>query len=205
MERAILGSIAGAVSRRWLLAAMVLIGVLAADVAFTLQSPRSYLARTSLLIGPSVRVEKQQLVYSVDALGRSMVVGTYANVLAADIVRREALERVGVASDESASDIEIRTAAIAESALVQVTAVAGDPNLAADVANAIGQVGEARMSQFYPIYDLIVVTPATPPTRLYRPDFARNLSLGVVIGVLLGIACAWTWDAVARRASRRAG
>jgi capsular polysaccharide biosynthesis protein len=176
--------------------------VLGADAAVSLRSPRSYLARASLLIGPSTNLDRGQLVYSVDALGRSMIVGTYADVLATDIVRREALTRVGVSPDQTDTGVNIKAAALAQSAVIQVTAEAPDPVLAAAVANAVGQVGEARMSQLYPIYDLTVVTSATPPTSVYRPDPVRNGSLGLLLGLLLGVFSAYVYDLVSLRSSR---
>ena len=202
MDYATLASIGNAVRRHWWLVLLLLAAVLGADAAVSLRSPRSYLARASLLIGPSTNLDRGQLVYSVDALGRSMIVGTYADVLATDIVRREALVRVGVSPDQTDTGINIKTAALAESAVIQVTAEAPDPVLAAAVANAVGQVGEARMSQLYPIYDLTVVTFATPPTSVYRPDLVRNGSLGLLFGLLLGVFAAYAYDAVSAASTR---
>jgi len=202
MDYATVASIGAAIRRRWWLVVLLLTAVLAADAVVSLRSPRAYVARASLLIGPSTTLDRGQLVYSVDALGRSMIVGTYADVLATDIVRRDALVRVGVSPDQPDTGVNIKTAALAESAVIQITAEAPDPVLAAAVANAIGQVGEARMSQLYPIYDLTVVTSAIPPTSAYRPDPVRNGSLGLLLGVLLGVFSAYIYDVVARRSSR---
>ena len=199
MEYASLVSIGTAVRRRWPLVLLTIVAVLAVDAVVTLQSPRSYMARTSLLIGPSANLDHGQLVYSVDALGRALIVGTYADVLATDLVRRDALASVGISPDATNSGISIKSSALAESAIIQVTAEAPDPVLAAAIANAVGGVGQARMSQLYPIYDLTVVTPATRPTSVYRPDFIRNESLGLLLGVLLGVCSAYIYDAVARR------
>src|SRR5215467_2683312 len=129
MEYATLVSIGSAVRRRWWLVLLILAAVLAVDAIVSLRSPRSYMARTSLLIGPSTNLDHGQLVYSVDALGRSLIVGTYADVLSTDIVRREALVRVGVSPDDADNDVAIKTAALAESAVIQVTAEAPDPTL----------------------------------------------------------------------------
>jgi capsular polysaccharide biosynthesis protein len=202
MDYATVAWIGTAVRRRWWLVLVVLAGILAADAVVSLRSPRSYIARASLLIGPSTNLDHGQLVYSVDALGRSLIVGTYADVLATDIVRREALVRVGVSPDETDTGVNIKTAALAESAVIQVTAEAPDPALAAAVANAIGQVGGARMSQLYPIYDLTVVTSAKPPTSIYRPDLVRNGSLGLLLGLLLGVSSAYVYDMVSSGSGR---
>jgi capsular polysaccharide biosynthesis protein len=203
MDSGTLASLGSAIRRRWWLAALVLVGLLAADALVTVYSPPSYLARASLLIGPSASIDRGQLVYSIDALGRSTIVGTYADMLATDSVRREALTRVGLSPDEPTSSIDIKTAALADSAIVQVTAVAPDPVLAAAVANAVGQVGEVQMSQFYPIYDLTMVTRATPPTTVHQPDKVRNLSLGLLLALPLAVSVAWFYDVIALRASPR--
>jgi succinoglycan biosynthesis transport protein ExoP len=191
MDAATVSWIARAVRGRWWLVVAILLVVLAIDVGVTLRSPRMYQARASLLIGPSTTVDPGQLVYSVDALGRAMIVGTYANVLDTDLVRREAIEQADAASDPADPDIQVRATALADSAVVQVTAVAPDPRLAADVANAVGRVGQLRMSQLYPMYALTIVTQATPPTKVFEPDVKRNLSLGLLLGVLggVGLAC----------------
>jgi succinoglycan biosynthesis transport protein ExoP len=203
MDYATLASIRIRVRRRWWLLVLLLAAVLTTDAVVSLRSPRSYVARASLLIGPSTNLDHGQLVYSVDALGRSLIVGTYADVLATDMVRRDALDRVGVSPDRTDTGVNIKTAALAESAVVQVIAEAPDPVLAAAVANAVGYVGQARMSQLYPIYDLTVVTTATPPTSAYRPDLVRNGSLGVLLGLLLGICAAYVYDVVSLTSGQR--
>jgi capsular polysaccharide biosynthesis protein len=203
MDSGTLASFGSAIRRRWWLAALVLIALLAADALVTVYSPPSYQAQARFLIGPSANIDRGQLVYSVDALGRSMIVGTYADMLATDTVRREALTLVGLSPDEPPSTIDIKTAALADSAIVQVTAVAPDPVSAAAVANAVGQVGQAQMIQFYPIYDLTMVTRATPPTTAHRPDKVRNLSLGLLLALPLAATFAWLYDAFALRASPR--
>lgn len=177
--------------RRWL-ALAIAAAIMLADAVFTLNSPHSYLARSSLLIGPSSTVDPGQLVYSVDALGRSMIVGTYANVLNTDIIRRQALQSAGVPPEPADSTIQIKASALADSAVVQVTAEAPNPDLAAAIANAVCQAGQLRMSELYPMYDLTVVTQATPPASAYRPDIKRNLSIGALLGLLFaaGSACA---------------
>jgi capsular polysaccharide biosynthesis protein len=188
MDAATVSWIARAVRRRWWLVLLAIAVVMIIDAGVTLRSPRMYQARSSLLIGPSTTVDPGQLVYSVDALGRAMIVGTYANVLDTDMIRREAIEQADATSDPA--DIQVKATALADSAVVQVTALAPDPRLAADVANAVGRVGQLRMSQLYPMYELTVVTQATPPTRVFEPDVKRNLSVGVLLGVLVGVSLA---------------
>jgi capsular polysaccharide biosynthesis protein len=202
MDRTTLSALAAGVARRWWLALVVLVAVLVADAAFTLRSPRTYLARATLLIGPSQKVEPGQLVYSVDALGRARIVGTYAEVLASDLIRREALGRLGQPIDSpSSSVIDVKTAALADTTVIQVMAETTDPGLSAAVANMVGEVGQEHLSQLFPIYELTFVTRAAPPSQPNRPDVMRNASLGVLLGLILGVVAAYVYDALARRSS----
>jgi polysaccharide biosynthesis transport protein len=200
MDYATVAWVANAIRRRLRLTVLVLLAVVAADGVLTWQTPREYLARTSLLIGPNTTVDPGQLVYSVDALGRSMIVGTYANVLETDVIRHDALEQVGADTDPRDTAISIKAAPLADSAVVQVTATAPDPYMAAAIANAVGQVGQARMRSLYPMYDLTVVTQAVPPVAVYRPDVRRNLAIGVLVGLLASAsaACAVHWWSAGR-------
>src|SRR5260370_26083438 len=112
MDYATLASIGVSIRRHWWLVLVLLAAVLGPDAVVSLRSPRSYLARASLLIGPSTTLDRGQLVYSVDALGRSMIVATYADVLATDIVRRGAFGRVGVSPHQPETRADITTAAL---------------------------------------------------------------------------------------------
>jgi succinoglycan biosynthesis transport protein ExoP len=204
MDRTTLSGVVAAVARRWWLALVVLLAVLVADAAFTLRSPRTYLARAILLIGPSQKVDPGQLVYSVDALGRARIVGTYAEVLASDLIRREALGRLGQPVDSpSPSTIDVKTAALADTTVIQVMAETSDPDLSAAVANTVGEVGAEHLSRLFPIYELTFVTRAAPPSQAYRPDVIRNASLGLLLGLVLGCVAAYAYDALARRSSHQ--
>ncbi len=46
------------------------------------------------------------------------------------------------------------------------------------------------------------ITPAKPPTSVYRPDLVRNGSLGLLLGVLVGVVFAYVYDVVSVTSGR---
>jgi len=196
MDWTTLTTIGAAVARRWWLVLLVLLSVMAVDVAYTATRQRTYLARTTLVISPSVTVDRGQLVYSVDSLGRGRVVGTFVEVLGSELVQREAVDRLGLPPEILNKSLVFKSAAIAESAVVQILVEGDDPETSARAANAAGEVGIEHMTALYPIYSLTFLSPAVPPTSVYRPDPLRNYSLGLIVGTALAVTLAYLVDLV---------
>jgi capsular polysaccharide biosynthesis protein len=203
MDRSTLRSAFEAVVRYWWLALLLLASVLAADVYFTSTRQPTYLARASLLISPSsVAVDSGQLVYSMDTLGRGRVFGTYTEVLGSEVVHREALDRLGIPVEELGRSITIKSAGLAETAVIQVSVESRDPDLSAVAANVVGEIGIGRLQLLYPLYNLSFLNVATPPTRPHTPDPVRNYGLGLLFGLALAVLVPWLIDAVVRQRSR---
>lgn len=194
MDRSTFSSILAAVARRWWLALLVFAAVMVADVYYTLTRQPTYLARTTLVIGPSSNIDRSQLVYSVDAIGRGRIVGTYVEVLGSEVIQRAALEQLGYSTELLNRFIVFRSSALAESAVIQVTAESPDPEFSAETLNLVADLGVTRLAELYPVYSLTVLTGATPPTLPYRPDPIRNYSLGVALGLVLAVVLAYLFD-----------
>lgn len=204
MDRSTVRSAFEAVVRYWWLAALVLLSVMAATAYYTSTRQPTYLARASLLISPSsVAVDSGQLVYSIDTLGRGRVFGTYTEVLGSEVVHREALERLGIPIEELGRSIVIKSAGLADTAVIQVSVQSRDPDLSAVAANVVGEIGIGRLQQLYPLYNLSFLNVATPPDRPYTPNAVRNYGLGFLFGVVLAVLLPWLFDAVARQRARR--
>jgi capsular polysaccharide biosynthesis protein len=204
MDRSTVRSAFEAVVRYWWLAALVLIAVLAADVYYTSTRHPTYLARASLLISPSsVAVDTGQLVYSLDTLGRGRIFGTYTEVLGSEVVHREALESLRLSKEDLGRSIVIKSAGLADTAVIQVSVESPSPELSAIAANVVGEIGIARLQQLYPLYNLTFLNMATPPTRPYTPDPVRNYGLGLLFGLVLAVLVPWLVDTVARQRARQ--
>src|SRR6266540_327353 len=194
MDSSTLGSVLLAVARRWWLALLVFVAVIAADMFYTTSRVPTYLARVTLIISPGSNVDRGSLVYSVDSLGRGRVVGTYAAVLGSELLQGEALEQLGYSADELSRSVTFRSSVVSDAAVIQLTAESPDPRFAASAANKVGELGIVRLTDLYPIYNLSFLSKATPPTAAYRPDAIRNYGLGMLFGFGLALVLAYVFD-----------
>jgi capsular polysaccharide biosynthesis protein len=193
MEPFRIGRLLTAPLRHWWLTLVILIGIMAAAYTFTSSQQPTYLARATFVVGPSQKVEPGSLVYSVDSLGRGRIMGTYAEVLGSDLIRQEALERLGYAADIT-SPIILKSSTVADTTVVQITVESHDPNLSAEAANIAGDIGVEQMAALYPVYSLTRLAVATPPLTSYRPDYVRNYSLALTLGLGLAFVATYLFD-----------
>lgn len=200
-----LATVLAGVLRRWPLVLLVLAVVMAADVAYTSTRQRTYLARATLVISPNRQTEGGQSdqVYATDSLGRGRIVGTYTEVLGSEVIQRDALQRLGYSPDALNGDVVFRSSVVADTTVVQVTVEAASPEMSAQLANTVGDLGIERMATLYPVYNLVFLTRATPPAASYRPDPIRNYSVGALLGLGLGVALAALLDLALLRRERR--
>lgn len=202
MDRDYLRSILAAPIKHWWLSLLVLAAVMLGDYYYTSTRQPTYLARSTLLISPSDSVPAGNLVYSIDALGRGRVVGTYAEVLGSEVVHRDVLERLGYPTGLESPYVILKAASIADTAVIQVTAESPDPEVSAQAANLAGEVGIERMLALYPTYNLSFLTRAVAPTIPYRPDPIRNYSLGLLFGLALAVVATHLFDYLSRLLAR---
>lgn len=200
-----LGAVTAAIARHWWLALLIVLAVMASDVAFTLTRTPTYLARTTLVIRPSGQVDQGELVNSVDTLGRGRIVGTYQQVLGSEVVQRDALAALGYSDDLLNKYVQFTSSTVADAAVIQITAESPSPEFSAEVVNEAGQVGIQHMAQIYSVYDLVTLTTATPPTAPSHPDPVRNYSIGLLLSLILATALPYLFDVLtARRAPKTA-
>lgn len=193
MEPFRIGRLLTAPLRHWSLSLVILLGIFSAVYTFTASRQPTYLARSTFVVAPSQKVEPGSLVYSVDSLGRGRIMGTYAEVLSSDLVRQATLERLGYPADVP-SPIILKSSTVADTAVLQVTVESKDPNLSADAANIAGEIGVEQMATLYPVYSLTRLTNATPPEKPYRPDYVRNFSVALVLGIGLAVGATYLFD-----------
>lgn len=198
-----LGSVAASIVRRWFVGVVVLALVMGGDVAYTMTRVPTYLAQATFVVSPSASTPQSDLVYGIDTLGRGAIVGTMVSVLGSAVVQRDVLQQMGYSPDLLNHEFTFTVSNVATTAVILENVESPDPQLSANLANLAGQVAISRLTGLYPVYDLTVLSPAIAPTSVYKPDKVRNYGLGVVLGLVLGIAAAYGADLLLRSLATR--
>lgn len=178
---------------RWrLIAACVVLAVLAAT-ALTLLTTPVYEAKARIYLSAEGRGEGDRsggvFVLTSDDLD------TYVSILNTPAVLDPLREELDLAPGHP---IDVRADVTGSTSILNVTARSSDPKEAAEVANEVGPQLGAVAGEFSTLLkssgQKVVSTPIQPasaPSRPVSPDPVRNIGLGLLTGLVLGIGLAF--------------
>jgi capsular exopolysaccharide synthesis family protein len=180
---------------RWRIIAVSLLAVIAATAVQTIMTPAVYTSTAKIFLSatqpPGAGTDNKVATYAVnsDDLAR------YLDVLNAPSVIEPLRQRLGLAPG---TPLSVSGEVAQTSNIMTITATGGDPALLARIANEAGPVlAEVATQKFSPLLaangqsvEATPIAPATVPTEPVSPNAKRNLMLGGLLGLALGIGLA---------------
>lgn len=187
------------IRKRWRVIVAATLVVLAGAALATTLSPRIYEAKTQLFVSTSGGVDTGALLQGSNFTQQR--VKSYADVITTPKVLDPVIETLGLNTTAAKLGTQITATVPLDTVLIEVAVASPDPKVAATVADAVGRqftttvadlesVGEGNSS---PVKVTIVSAPTVPIAPI-SPKPARNLALGVVLGLLLGLGLALLRD-----------
>lgn len=174
--------------RNWWLIVLATALTVGSTAVFVLVQKPVYEAATTVELKPSAVLEDpNQILNTINALTRRNVINTIARKATSMSMHEEVAQTLGVPVSAVLS-AQIRTITPPETNLIEVRARSTDPVFAANVANTVARnmVGQ----DYEKVIAVEVIDPAIPPTSPIAPQPLRLLTLGLVFGVILGVAFA---------------
>lgn len=184
----------GALRKHWLL--ILVLGVLGfgAGYGYSTTLPESYRATSSIYVtvprGDSVGELVQGDTYIKNRIE------SYAQLASKPYVLDPVITQLGLDTTARSLAKSIVATSPLNTAVLEISAVSGDPQRAADIANAVSAQlavavesleGEATDQ---PSVQITVVAQATPPTYAYSPNTKLNSATGLVLGLVIGAVIA---------------
>lgn len=172
----------------WVVVAMVLL-ITGTGVYYSYAQTPIYESTTNFVVNPTLRVnETGDVLYSLDTLAsRTTLATTYANVLASRTTVETAASKLGV-SPVLMEDYVVSAVVLPDSNIIQLTVRGPSPDLAADLANAIGRTGEQNVRNLQEIYELRLVDTAVPNYEPVSPNHPIDITLSIMVGIAGGLA-----------------
>lgn len=147
-----------------------------------------YITGASFYVNNSLQSGESQKISSSDLATSQRLVLTYVNIIKSDTV----LEKVAAESGLNLTAGQLRGIMTAESMddteLFKVQISYPDPQLAAQIANAIATVAPGEISNIMVGSATKVLDYAKVPASPYTPNRARNTAAGALAGAVLAIA-----------------
>jgi capsular exopolysaccharide synthesis family protein len=174
---------------------IVMLATVAVAAAATLAMTTQYTATTRLFFA----VERGESVTDL-AQGSSFAekqMTSYAEVADAPLVLNPVIDQLNLETTSAELARAVTVTIPPETVILEISAVDPNPERAAAIANAVGTEVAAVAGELSPeradgskAVEATTVAPALVPTDPSSPNALRNLALGVLLGLLLGIGVA---------------
>jgi capsular polysaccharide biosynthesis protein len=171
--------------RRWWVPAVTLTAGLASGFWWTSREPRVYRASAMLAVVPSSSIGDADVLRSLDTLERRTLLVTFARLPATKETRAAVAERVE-RNPRDLSRYQFGAAVIPSTNIIRIDVDGPDPELAARMANAAGEVVAVEARSLYRIYTMRPIAAAEASERAIHPDSRRNSLAAGVLGLFIG-------------------
>jgi uncharacterized protein involved in exopolysaccharide biosynthesis len=189
----------------WWLVLLAVAGAVAGALVLSSHQEPVYRSSATYIVSPrqgDTTADITESVRTLDPDRARALVSTYAEVIASDAVQAEAAASLGYGPD--LLDFYSAEAVVAPEAYVAELRVTGpDPDLAATLSTALGAAASARFTALYPIYDVVVLDPASVPTSPANRGPVETAVIAGLLGLVAGGALALLAGAPRLRRRRR--
>lgn len=175
--------------RGWWIVALTALSALIVALISSYRTAPVYSTSARFIISPNLEqgANGSMLVNSISALDKRSIASTFAEVLDSESVYNEASAELNMDPAELRA-YTISTVVLPDANILELSASGANPQVAALLANSVGQKGIDYVTSLYQIYSVDVLDPAVPPSSPISPNPKRDASLALVIGAALGVA-----------------
>ncbi|KRM94878.1 Exopolysaccharide chain length regulator [Liquorilactobacillus aquaticus DSM 21051] len=167
---------------------MLVGGILAFIISFIFMTPK-YSATTDILVNQ--KVDNAQMQYNVQQADLQAI-NTYKDVLKKDVVLSPVLKQIRQQDNYKGNLEDLQNAISIEnqtnSQVLSVTVLDKNAYTAADISNTIGSVFSKKIKKMMKVDNVTIVTKATADTTPVSPNKKLNILIGVVLGLIIGMA-----------------
>ena len=187
------------IRKRWQIIVAVILVVVAGAALATALSPRVYEATTRLFVSTSGSSDSNALLSGSNFTQQR--VKSYADVITTPNVLDPVIATLGLKTTAAKLGDQITATVPLDTVIIEVAVTNTNPRVAAQVADAVGRQFTTTVADLESVsaggsspVKVTVVSAPTVPTVPISPKPARNLALGVVLGLLLGLGLALLRD-----------
>lgn len=175
--------------RSWWIVALAALTALSISLTASYFATPLYRTSAQLLVSPNASLSGTQAVYGLDTLSKRSIVSTYAEVLNSGRIFNE----TGVALQIPPDELEaytLLTVVLPEANVLDLSVTGPDPQVAALLANGVGQRAIDYIKGLYQAYDINFLELAPVPTTPVSPKPVQDATLAAGLGLILGLGLA---------------
>lgn len=179
-------------ARKWHIVVIVFVITYGATLALTMTRVPIYQGRATFVVKlNSTFANDKDLASAVDILSRrTEIATTYTTVANSRLLKRQAMDALGLTREQRAL-LSVSSELVPGTNVLEVLGEAPTPELARDFTNAVGAQTMLYAKDLYETYRLEPLDQANAPDTPIRPNKPLDLTLGAIMGLVLGIGCAF--------------
>ena len=131
--------------------------------------------------------ENTDYVSSGELTAALRLVGTYVNIINSDSVLEKAANDSGLMMEADQIRSMLSASAVSNTEMFTVSVTCANPQMAADIANAVARVAPDEISKIIEGSSAKIIDYAKVPTRKSSPNNLANVLTGLAIGFLLAV------------------
>ena len=132
----------------------------------------------------------QNQISATQLQAATQLANTYIQMLRSETVLNDVSGELGGAYSPQQLSQMISASAITDTQILVITVTHPDPEQAAQIANAVAQVAPASIQSFVEGSSVTVPQYASVPTAPSSPSMSRNLLIGFLVGLVVGVGAA---------------
>ena len=150
----------------------------------------TYEAVARFIVSPNIQnIESKDLINSLEALDKRSIISTYAEVLNSREIINKTLNVLGMDPVRFAQYSPSVTV-LPDANIIRFSVQGPDPQVAATLANSIGQNAIDFIRNLYVIYNIEFLDQAVVPTVPIEPQPLQNAGLALLAGLIFGVGLA---------------
>ena len=173
--------------KNWWLILLTAMTALTVSLALSYAAVPQYRSIARFIIIPSSTLTSgADVVRSLDTLDRRSVVATYAEVMNSSRILEGSADFLGLDVNTIIEDYQIQAVDLPDSSVLELTVSGPNPELAAQLANAIGFQSITFTRSLNLIYELNFLDTAIPAELPFSPEPLRDGLVALLLGIGIG-------------------
>lgn len=178
------------IQKGWWIIMLTVLATLNVILIIDMFSSPIYEATTRMIVLPNAEsFAGKDFVSSLSSLDNSSIVTTYADVFDSEFNQQAFINTLNLTEDEIA-EYSQSTVVLPDSNVLEIYVTGPNAEITAKWANGVARTGIDYMRNLYQVYEVNILDAAVVPTEPISPRPARDLSLGGVLGLLVGVILA---------------
>jgi diguanylate cyclase (GGDEF)-like protein len=172
--------------RGWWIIALTTLAALTAALVVTYFTTPEYETVASFIVTPGTAlVSRSDVLNSFDTLSGQSVTSTYAEIMNSARIYTDAMAFLKIQPVE-VKDYTYKTSVVPNSSVLVLTVKGPDPQLAANLANAIGNQSISFTRRLNQVFNVDFLDIATAPSEPVSPNPLLNAGLALALGLMGG-------------------